>query len=82
VLALTLREFAPRFMEGYARANREKPSGVHGKESVLRVHLIPHFGDLPLDHITTERVQGLKAALSNRAPKTVNNVLTVLEALS
>ena len=31
-----------------------------------------------LDEISTEDVQRLKAALSARAPKTVNNVLTVL----
>ena len=32
-----------------------------------------------LDAITNEQVQRLKLALTDRAPKTVNNVLTVLE---
>ena len=32
----TLTEFAPRFMDGYARANRQKPSGIAAKESILR----------------------------------------------
>jgi hypothetical protein len=32
----TLEAFAPRFVEGYARANRQKPSGVAAKESILR----------------------------------------------
>jgi hypothetical protein len=31
-----------------------------------------------LNAITTEDIQGLKHALTKRAPKTVNNVLTVL----
>jgi integrase len=75
---VTLREFGPRFLDGYARANRQKPSGVASKETILRVHLIRHLGDKPLDQITTEDVQRLKADLRGRSPKTVNNVLTVL----
>ena len=77
----TLRDFAPRFLEGYARANRQKPSGIAGKETILRVHLVPALGARHLDAITTEDVQRLKRALENRSPKTVNNVLTVLNTL-
>jgi integrase len=75
---VTLRDFGPRFLEGYARANRQKPSGIASKETILRVHLIRRLGDKPLDQITTEDVQRLKADLRGRSPKTVNNVLTVL----
>src|SRR4051812_35980719 len=28
----TLNEFAPRFIDGHARANRQKPSGIAAKE--------------------------------------------------
>ena len=77
----TLRDFVPRFLEGYARANRQKPSGIAGKETILRVHLVPALGARQLDAITTEDVQRLKRALENRSPKTVNNVLTVLNTL-
>src|SRR5689334_130055 len=45
----TLKDFAPRFVEGYAKANRLKPSGIEGKQSVLKTHLIPHLGDKRLD---------------------------------
>ena len=79
--ASTLREFWPRFVEGHARANRQKPSGIAAKEMIARVHLIPLLGDLTLDAISTERVQQLKATLRARAPKTVNNVLTVLNTV-
>jgi integrase len=48
---------------------------------VLRVHLIPALGDKPLASITTEDVQQFKSALSARSPKTVNNILTVLNVL-
>jgi len=77
----TLREFAPRFIEGHAKANRLKASGVASKECVLRLHLVPALGDKPLAAITTEDVQQLKSALGARSPKTVNNVLTVLNVL-
>jgi integrase len=77
----TLREFAPRFVDGHARANRHKPSGINGIESILKWHLVPALGTKRLDAITNEQVQRLKLALSERAPKTVNNVLTVLSTL-
>ena len=43
----TLAEFAPRYIEGYAKANGHKPSTIDNKRQVLRTHLIPAFGDSP-----------------------------------
>ena len=40
----TLAEFEMRFIEGHCRANRQKPSGIEGKLSVFRAHLVPRFG--------------------------------------
>jgi integrase len=77
----TLETFAPRFVDGHARANRHKPSGIAAIGSILRLHLIPTLGPKRLDAITNEQVQRLKLALADRAPKTVNNVLTVLSTL-
>ena len=77
----TLKEFAPRFIEGHAEANRLKPSGKAAYRTTLRVHLIPALGDNALSSITTEDVQRLKSVLSKKSPKTVNNVLTVLNVL-
>jgi hypothetical protein len=77
----TLAEFAPRFLDGHARANRHKPSGIAAKESILRVHLIPKLGTRKLDDITTELVQKLKSDLAGSAVKTVNNTLTTLNML-
>jgi integrase len=77
----TLGEFAPRFLDGHARANRHKPSGIVAKETIIKVHLVPHLGTKKLDAITSEHVQRLKTELRDRAPKTVNNVLTVLSTL-
>ncbi|MBW8868225.1 MAG: site-specific integrase, partial [Acidobacteria bacterium] len=78
---LTLQAFAPRFLDGHARANRQKPSGIAAKEMILRVHLVPALGHKKLDAIKNEDVQRLKSALSRKATKTVNNILTVLNVL-
>jgi integrase len=48
---------------------------------ILETHLVPLFGAKKLDSILTEDVQWLKHRLFKRAPKTVNNVLTVLNVL-
>ncbi len=65
----TLREFAPRFLDGYASANREKPSGIATKETILRSISCRRSETKSLDAITTEDVQRLKVALKGRAPR-------------
>lgn len=77
----TLAEFAPRFLENHAEANRQKPSTVASKETILRVHLIPILGGKRLDRISNEDVQRVKNRLQGKARKTVNNVLTVLNTM-
>jgi hypothetical protein len=77
----TLQAFAPRFLDGHARANQQKPSGIAAKDSILQVYLVPLLGTSRLDTITTEDVQRLKSHLADRAAKTVNNVLVVLNVL-
>jgi integrase len=58
------------------RANRHKPSGIAATESIVKWHLRPTLGAKCLDAITNEQVQKLKLSMAQRAPKTVNNVLT------
>jgi integrase len=77
----TLEQSAPRFVDGHVRANRQKPSGIAATDSILRVHLVPLLGSRRLDAISNERVQCVKRQLADRAPKTVNNVLTVLSVM-
>jgi integrase len=45
------------------------------------LHLIPAIGSRRLDQITNEQVQRLKVDLRDKSPKTVNNVLSVLNVL-
>ena len=77
----TLEEFATRFVDGYARAEKQKASTVATKERILRLHLLPLLGSKRLDEIRNEDVQRLKGALAHRKRKTVNNVINVLSKL-
>jgi integrase len=77
----TLAAFAPQFIEGYAKANRLKASGILSKEIIIRTHLVPMFGSTKLDQITDFRVSQLKGRLRSKSRKTTNNVLTVLNKL-
>jgi integrase len=76
----TLAEFKPRFVEGYVKANRLKPSTAEAYESVYRTYLLPTFGSKRIDAIGDELVQRLKGELvgEDLANKTVNNVLSAL----
>ncbi|MFN7982531.1 MAG: tyrosine-type recombinase/integrase [Vicinamibacterales bacterium] len=77
----TLKDFVNRFLDGHARANRQKPSGIAQKEIALRVHVVPRLGEKRLDAISSEDIQRLKHDMRQKAVKTVNNVLTVLNTL-
>lgn len=79
--APTLADFAPRFINEHARANRHKASGIATKQRLLELHLLPMFGSNRLDAITDEDVQRLKAHLATKSRKTVNNVLSALSML-
>jgi integrase len=78
----TFDTFADEFMRTYVKANN-RPSSVKEKEVILKYHLRPAFGHLPIDAVTVREVEELKAKLldAKKAPKTVNNVLAVLRKL-
>jgi len=42
----TLKEFAPRYLDEGARANRQKPSTLIQKKRILDFYLLPRFGEL------------------------------------
>lgn len=80
--APTLAEFAPRWIDGYACAEkRQKASEINTKRSIVRVHLIPWRGKTPLDCLTAADVLELKQALAGRSAKTMNNILAVLRRM-
>ena len=77
----TLTEFAPQFIENYAKARKQKPSGVDSKQRIIDFHLVPVLGQKRLDKITDSDVGTLMSRMRGRSGKTVNNVLCVLSKL-
>lgn len=75
-------EYAIEFLTTYAAANN-KFSSVVSKESILRVHLIPAFGELELGEIKRAEIERYKAEKlgAGLKAKTVNNHLTVLRRM-
>lgn len=72
----TFAEFADEFMATYVATNN-KMSERYSKRKIMARHLIPFFGAMRLDAIGARDVEKFKTGLSGRAPKTVNNILTV-----
>lgn len=81
-LGPTLAEFAPEFLDRYARVNN-KPSEVESKATILRCHLLPFFGHLRLGDIRRREIDTYKSTKLKAGPKpsTINNHLGVLSKL-
>ena len=80
--AVTFAEFAERWMREYVTP-RNKPSEQHSKRQILRRYLLPRFGRMPLDELSTASID--KFVVDERAAdlsaKSINNHLTVLRKL-
>lgn len=74
--------FAKYWLDTYASVNC-KPSYCRSSEQIIRVHLVPYFGDRDLRDIGMELVEAYKAqkVKAKLAPKTVNNHLGVLSII-
>ena len=74
--------FAEQFVSTYAVTNN-KHAEVISKRKILRVHLVPAFGDLRLDQVGLAEIEEFKAGklTAGLAKKTINNHLTVLRKL-
>ena len=77
----TLNDFVEDFLT-YS-TNNNKPSAVYTKRHILRLHLQPFFGTMPLDAIGPEHVERYKQkkVQEGLAGKSVNDHLTVLRKL-
>lgn len=73
------KEFSEQWFEVYVK-NNNKYSEILNKESLLRAHLNPFFGDKQLDKISNLDIESYKAKKikSGQSNKSVNNHLIVL----
>lgn len=80
--------FAVEFFENYVKVNNKR-SEIDTKRSTLNRHLIPTFGDMTLDEITTRQIEAYKAdKLSGRSNggrtlrwNSINNHLFILRRM-
>ncbi len=80
---LTLRDFVEAYWKPYLDRRAVKPSTRIGYQSMLNGHLLPALGDMRLDEITPLQVENLVQAkqADNLAPKTVRNLLVLLQGI-
>ena len=74
----TFADFAERFQADYLPGRNLKPSTLIDYRATIRLHLLPHFGDLELAAIEPAAVDTYITTKRNLSPKTVNNHLTLL----
>jgi len=73
------RDFALKWCEVYVMSNNRAGEQTN-KKMALKACMIPFFGNVPVNAITTYSIEQYKAQLRNKglAPKTINNRLTIL----
>lgn len=78
----TLEEFRDEFLDVYA-VNNNKQSTVETKRNILRLHLVPFFGDMKLDAISPRDIERYKAKKKREglSPKTIKNQLGVMQKM-
>ena len=69
----TFHDFVVRWRQQYLIPHN-RPSTLRAKESILKNHLLPEFGCLRLDYITTALIDRFAATrhTAGLAPKTIN----------
>jgi integrase len=82
----TVQDFAPLIV-GYVSKRRKRTATLKAasqcaKDVAVRVHIVPFFGAMRLDDVTTAEVERFKQHVSSgRKPKTINNILSVLNTM-
>jgi integrase len=73
------KDFAWQWFETHVKTNN-KHSEIHNKQCNLQAHLIPFFGETPIDRIDTLQIERYKSKKMNEglANKTINNHLIIL----
>jgi integrase len=73
---MTVGVLLDRWMAGVS--GRLSKAGRMSYQSAIETHLRPRFGPMPVDSLSTDQVRQFLRSVTNRSPKTQNNVLTPL----
>ncbi len=77
---VTFADAAAEWLRFIEQDRRRKPSTLEGYRSVLRTHLLPAFGELPLEAVTSPMVERWLEKI-DRAPSTRRLALVLLHGI-
>jgi integrase len=79
----TVREAAEEWLRHCEWERGVKASTLSEYRSVVEAHIVPHFGDQPIEAVTARQVEAWAAELlaSGRSRRTVNKILTMLHGI-
>ena len=77
--APTVADLAERYMESHVRVNC-KPSTIRKREGLIRLHIVPELGHIPLSELDRSRVSALHHNLRDR-PFQANLVVKLLSSM-
>jgi integrase len=76
----TFADAAAEYLRYIEHDRGRKPSTVQGYRSALNAHLLPAFGDMPLEKVTTAAIEKWVAAFAG-SPRTRNKLLIELHGI-
>jgi integrase len=77
----TFAEAAKEWLRFIEEDRERKPSTVHDYRSVLDVHLLPAFGEMPIEAITPELVERWRRSLTGLSTRSKNKLLVLLHGI-
>ena len=80
----TFADAADEYLNWLERDRERKPSTMRDYRSIVRVHLLPSFGDLAIEDVTVEAVERFASTLASRTEmtnRTRQKILTVLHGV-
>ena len=79
-LTPTFKEYTDRWMQTY-KVGKLRPKTLKGYESKLKVHLFPAFGDIPVNEITADGIQGFLNERQKYSRKSLKEMRTILSQI-
>src|SRR5919199_2776444 len=76
----TFADAAAEFLRYVEHDRGRKPSTIRGYRSVIQAHLLPAFGEIRLESITTSMIEAW-IAIVERSPRTRNKLITMLHGI-
>ncbi len=76
----TFADAAAEYLRYIEHDRGRKPSTLRGYRSIIEHHLLPAFGSMPLEDLTTEQIESW-IAMVDGAPRTRNKLLVALHGI-